>query len=129
MPRSAHATPKYRRHRPSGQAVVELNGKVFYLGPWKSKASLVEYDKLIGEWLVNGRCLPTAIDDEGPTVTDLMAAYWSFAEGYYVKDGEPTSMLNAIRVPLGFLTHGRHFSTELPRRAINPSAMEPRQFK
>ena len=26
-------------------------------------------------------------------------------------------------------THGRHFSAELPKRAINPSANEPRQFK
>jgi hypothetical protein len=31
--------PKYRRHKPSGQAVVTLSGKDFYLGKWNTKAS------------------------------------------------------------------------------------------
>ena len=58
MPRLTAATPKYRHHRASGQAVVTIAGKDHYLGPWKSKASTVEYDRLIGEWLAAGR--PTA---------------------------------------------------------------------
>ena len=47
-----------RLHRPSRKAVVTINGKDFYLGPWKSKASRIEYDRLIGEWLANDRRLP-----------------------------------------------------------------------
>src|SRR3990167_6392065 len=31
MPRLTNATPKYRKHRASGQAVVTLNGKDHYL--------------------------------------------------------------------------------------------------
>ncbi len=55
MPKLIHEPPKYRHHKPSGQAIVTLNGVAHYLGRWKSKASRVEYDRLIGEWLANGR--------------------------------------------------------------------------
>ena len=34
-----------------------MDGKDHYLGPWKFKASIAEYDRLIGEWLANGRRL------------------------------------------------------------------------
>lgn len=46
---------KYRYHRRSGQARVEIDGKTFYLGPWKSTASYAEYDRLIIQWLANCR--------------------------------------------------------------------------
>jgi len=55
MPTLIHSIPKYRKHWASGHAAVTLQGKEFYLGPWKSKASLVDYDRLIAEWLANGR--------------------------------------------------------------------------
>ena len=61
MPYLAHATPRYRLHRASGQAVVTLAGVDHYLGPWKSKASRIEYDRLVGEWLTAGRPLRTAL--------------------------------------------------------------------
>ncbi len=41
--------PAYRKHRGSGQAIVTLNGKDFYLGPHGSKVSKGEYDRLIAE--------------------------------------------------------------------------------
>ena len=58
MPRFANAAPRYCRHRPAGQAVVTLDGKAFYLGPWGTKTSKREYDRLVGEWQANGRRLP-----------------------------------------------------------------------
>ncbi len=36
------ATPKYRSHKASGQAIVTIQGHDFYLGPWNSKGSKVE---------------------------------------------------------------------------------------
>ncbi len=33
MPILKNAVPKYRKHRATGQAVVTLNGRDFYLGP------------------------------------------------------------------------------------------------
>jgi hypothetical protein len=57
MPRLSKSLPKYRKHRASGQAVVRLSGKDFYLGPIGSAASRLEYDRLISEWVANGRRL------------------------------------------------------------------------
>ena len=34
--------PAYRRHKPSGQAVVTLNATDFYLGTWNSAESHAE---------------------------------------------------------------------------------------
>ncbi len=37
MPRLTISIPKYRLHRASGQAVVTLNGRDFYLGKYNSQ--------------------------------------------------------------------------------------------
>ena len=58
MPKLISTPPKYRNHKASDQAVVTLNGKDHYLGPWRSRISRLEYDRLICEWLENGRRLP-----------------------------------------------------------------------
>ena len=50
MPRLIHSVPRYRLHRASGQAVVTIDGRDHYLGVWKSTASKIEYDRLVGEW-------------------------------------------------------------------------------
>ena len=49
MPKLSNSVPKYRKHRGSGQAVVTLNGRDFYLGPHNSKISRLEYDRLTSE--------------------------------------------------------------------------------
>jgi len=88
MPRLTAATPKYRHHRASGQAVVSIAGKDHYLGPWKSKANKVEYDRLIGEWLATGRpSAPLAAQDE-ITVMEVVRAFWKHAEGCAVFRGD-----------------------------------------
>ncbi len=53
----ARGVPSYRRHKPTGQAVVTLDGRDIYLGKYGTKASRVEYDRLISEseWLAGGR--------------------------------------------------------------------------
>ena len=50
--------PSYRLHKPSGQAVVTLDGGDHYLGPYGSAASKREYERLIAKWLANNRSLP-----------------------------------------------------------------------
>jgi hypothetical protein len=56
MSRTAGAiVPKYSKHKASGQAVVTIGGVDHYLGPHGTKASLLEYDRLIGEWITAGR--------------------------------------------------------------------------
>ena len=68
-------TPKYRKHRASGQAVVTFDGRDCYLGPYGTKGSRIEYDRLVAEWLAGGRHLPKSeIDDL--TVVELCAAFY-----------------------------------------------------
>jgi integrase len=98
MPRIAGSvTPKYRKHKASGQAVVTIAGRDHYLGPWRSKASKIEYDRLIGEWLAAGRPSTGLVTADDLTLTELLLRYWRFAQQHYRKDGEPTGEVNNIR--------------------------------
>lgn len=90
--KSASRIPSYRRHKPSGQAVLTLNGRDIYLGRWGIKASRAEYERLIGEWLVSGRSIGKVA--QGSTVAELALAYWRHAIAYYRKDGWPTVTLD-----------------------------------
>ena len=92
-------TPKYRQHRASGQAVVTLNGHDNYLGPYGTKASRIEYDRLIAEWLAGGRHLPSPGTTD-LTVVELCAAFFRYVKTYYVKDGQPTGTLTSIKLAI-----------------------------
>lgn len=62
--------PSYRLHRPSGQAVVTLNGRDCYLGRHGTPESRLEYDRLVCEWLAVGRAAtppPVGMAPGGPT--------------------------------------------------------------
>ena len=97
MPRLAQSVPKYRKHRASGQAFVELNGHRHYLGPHGTCVSRNEYDRLVGEWLQNGRRLkPADSDSGGLLVIELLASYLAFANTYYRKHQKLTSEYAAI---------------------------------
>ena len=97
MPRIAGiATPKYRRHRATGQAVTTISGRDHYLGPWKSKASRIEYDRLIGEWLAAGR-RTTPVNTANVTVAELCQAYKRYAESYYLHGGMLDNIAAAMR--------------------------------
>jgi len=63
MPKLLKRPPKYCKHRASGQAVVTIEGQDFYLGPHGTKASYLEYDRIIAEWLANGRKLPVVPEE------------------------------------------------------------------
>ncbi|QEG36351.1 tyrosine-type recombinase/integrase [Bythopirellula goksoeyrii] len=83
MPRLTHQTPKYRKHRASGQAFIELSGRRHYLGPHGTKASHREYDRILGEWLAAGRSNTYGVPADSITVVELIARYLSFAKDYY----------------------------------------------
>jgi len=97
-PSSTPRVPSYRRHKPTGQAVVTLAGKDHYLGRYGTRASRAEYDRLIGEWLAGGRCLAR---DDGLTVAELCLAYWRHAKGYYrVKPRGSRGAIERVRLAL-----------------------------
>ena len=98
MPRKAGTTtPKYRKHRASGQAVVTISGRDHYLGPFGTKASRVEYDRLIGEWLAAGRPTVEVSAGNDLTITELCKAYKTHAEAYYVRGGRLYNIATAMR--------------------------------
>jgi integrase len=88
--------PSYRKHKATGQAVVSIHGKDFYLGKHNTATSRKEYDRLIAEYLVSGR-LPS---DDGCTVVELINAFWKHAKAYYRKDGQPTSEISGYKCVL-----------------------------
>jgi hypothetical protein len=91
MPRLSRSVPQYRKHKASGQAFVELSGKRIYLGPFGTKVSKAEYDRLTGEWLQNGRKLSIEVPEIAETtIAKLLVAFLKWAQNYYRKNGEPT---------------------------------------
>ena len=101
MPRLTHKLPSYRRHRPSGQAVVTLGGRDHYLGRHGTPESKTRYEQLIAEWLASHRQLPispTSAPSLGLSINELFLVYWEHARAYYKKGGRPTSQPGLIRL-------------------------------
>ncbi len=113
--------PSYRLHRPSGQAVVTLSGKDLYLGPHGSETSRAEYDRLVMEWLSNGRRAEPEPATPTLTVNELLLAYWEFLDGYYVKDGEHTSEWHLMRSALRVV---RRLYGHTPAAEFGPKALK-----
>lgn len=111
--------PSYRGHKPSGQAVVTRNGRDFYLGKWNTRASRDEYDRLIGEWLAGGRCLPSDTEAE-LSVAEVALRFRRHAKSYYVKEGLPTGELAEYKLVIRLLR--QHYGTT-PARQFGPLAL------
>jgi hypothetical protein len=47
--------PSLRLHKATGKAVVRLNGRDFYFGPYGSVESERDYHGLMARWLAGGR--------------------------------------------------------------------------
>ncbi len=93
--------PSYRLHKPSGQAVVTLNGHDHYLGKHGSPQSRQAFDRLLAEFLASRA--PQTSSSASPTdltVNELLLRYWDHVQAYYTKDGKPTSEPDTIRQAL-----------------------------
>jgi integrase len=100
--KQAKSVPSYRKHRQSGQAVVTLPDGLgrrhdILLGKYGTQQSRLEYSRVITEWEVAGRSLPQSPDGQDLTINELILAYCRFAEGYYRKNGQPTTQLDRVR--------------------------------
>ena len=120
MPRLSDSLPKYRKHRATGQAVVTLSGRDFYLGPHGTKSSRREYDRLIGEWLACGR-QPLHASTADLSVAELCVRYLKYARSRYVKNGRPTGEWCAIRSALRSV---RTFYSRQPAAEFGPLALK-----
>jgi integrase len=132
MPRLVHRLPLPRLHRPSGQARLRIAGKEFWLGRFGSPEAQAAYDRLVGEYLANGRKPPATPPpatapppvDVAPgeaTVTVLVAEFWDWAQAHYRKpDGTPTREADNFRPVLRRLRLG--YGT-LPVTAFGPARL------
>jgi len=125
MARRQVPVPSYRLHKPSGQAVVRLDGKDHYLGLHGTPASQERYRRLVAEWLSaspaakalashapsaspehvggSGTSRRTAADAAAPgsvTLNELIVSYLDFAKGYYVRNGTLTGEYQNIKYAL-----------------------------
>jgi len=107
--------PSYRLHKASGQAVVVLHGKTFYLGQYKSKESRAMYNDIIADYLTNDCRLPPTRCQKEITIEELAVKFLEWAEGYYIDpDGNPTPSFNQCQYALEpFIHHyGRNSVSE-----------------
>ena len=100
----AFKVPVYGLHKPTGQARCYLNGKSVYLGQYDSPESRKRYAEVISQF-VSGQAVETPAKkrskpveaDPGLTVNELVAAYLSWADGHYLKNGQPTSEIHCLK--------------------------------
>lgn len=115
--------PKYRHYKPKDLGVVRIAGRDIYLGKYGSPESKERYRRVISEWLSNDSEL--SVSQPKPLsealVSELIIAYWKYVEGYYVKNGVPTSEATIIRQALHPL---RHLYTTLPVASFGPTALK-----
>ncbi len=98
--------------------MVTINGKDIYLGKWNSSASRAEYDRLIAEFLANGRQLRSEFDS---VVVEIINAYRKFAEKYYRKNGEVTREYGCIKEALKIV---RELYGRTPANEFGPLALK-----
>jgi len=101
MPKRKATVPSYRLHRPSGQGVVTLNGRDFYLGPYRDGGSRDRYEELLGHWFTNGR----RMSDEVPqahvlTTGDLILRYYRHCEERFGHRRTKGTRLSQVRVAM-----------------------------
>ncbi len=104
MPR-VRRTPSYRLHKARNCGVVTIDGKDHYLGPYDSPESWERYYQILADWAGNGQTSPPspARDAGEQTISQLIALYWRFAQGWYVKDGELTDAIYGVKAALRVL--------------------------
>jgi hypothetical protein len=88
---SRSSLPSYRRHKQSGQAIVTLPDGIggrrdVLLGKYGSATSRKEYDRVISEWIGNGRRLRVAVSSS-LSINELALAYWNHAKAYHGWNG------------------------------------------
>ena len=81
MPALKSRTPKLCRHS-DGRAFVKIDGRQIMLGKFGEPAAQERYDRVVAEWLANGRRLPPApaAASKPPTVSIVANEYRLHAE-------------------------------------------------
>ncbi|MFM8933314.1 MAG: hypothetical protein ACKOS8_15710, partial [Gemmataceae bacterium] len=114
----ARKPPAYRHFKPRNQGVVRIAGKDYYLGEYQSQESWRRYNQLLAELFFaepaailpaqNAAPAPVTVQAPEPLVAplrigELTMRFQVHANGYYMKDGKPTSEAETIKRSLVFL--------------------------
>jgi integrase len=127
MPARTHRRlPSYRLHKPSGLAVVRLDGRDHYLGKHGTAESRGKYRRTIAEWLSRHGTPPTPRTGPagaGPTVGEVIKEFLvrHAATHYRRADGTPTGELANFRMSLRPL---RRLYSGTPARDFSPKALK-----
>jgi integrase len=109
IPNRTIPLPKYRHYRPKNLAVVRIDGKDHYLGKHNSPESWERYHRILAERAaVPASPIPSAGESPerrgtpgGPTVAEVVLAFWIHAQAYYRKpDGTLTGEQDNIKLSL-----------------------------
>src|SRR5262245_71320 len=125
MPTRTRKIPSYRLHKPTGQAVVRLDGRDHYLGRHGTEASREKYRRVLAEWLAARAPQPGStahpVGTRGLSIAELLLAFWHHAERHYrTPDGGPARELDNLRDSLRPL-HRLYGHT--PAAAFGPLAL------
>ena len=95
--KGSFGTPAYCRHKASNRGYATIDGSPIYLpGNFNSRESRAAYDRLIGEYLANGRRIPNAAPVDTITVAEVIAAYWIYVKGYHTQK-EASNIAESMR--------------------------------
>jgi hypothetical protein len=99
MPRLKQRVPKLHRHV-SGGAFVIIDGRRIHLGRYGEPLAQERYDRLMAEWLGNGRELPEPPEDDPleVTIAEVCVKYWQHCKERYTPS-EASTIRAAIRIP------------------------------
>jgi len=123
MPHSKRP-PSYRLHKARNCAVVTINGKNHYLGPYGSPESYEKYARVLAGWKASNDAVATQIEPSNDrvelSVNGLLLAYWEYAKDHYSKEGKPTKELECMREALRPLRHlcGHSMANEFGPKAL-----------
>lgn len=110
MSRRSKSVPKYRLHKPSGQAVATVRmpdgrSRDIYLGRYGTEVSRAEYARVIAK-IVEQQNEPRAaeliVGSGTATVAEVLLAYLKHAETYYLdqRTGEPTDHVGTVKLSI-----------------------------
>ncbi|MBX3396774.1 MAG: tyrosine-type recombinase/integrase [Phycisphaerae bacterium] len=120
--------PSLRLHKPSGRAVVTLSGRDHYLGPYDADSSRLAYEKLIGEWLANGRRLianedsPGGVESkcESVSVAEVLLAFLEHCQRKYGARRQFPRIMSRIKTALSVI---KNLFGMIPAAKFGPKAL------
>jgi len=100
--RAHRKLPGYLFHKASGQARVRIDGKDYYLGPYGSDESRIEYGKLIANQASGATVDPLrgtgSEASQGLAVSELVLSFMLHARKHYLKNNVETSEVDCFKL-------------------------------